>query len=324
MTRSLNIVFAGTPDFAARHLAALVSQGEHNIIAVYTQPDRPAGRGKQLQASEVKALAMLCDIPVYQPISLKTPEAQAELAALKPDLMVVVAYGLLLPQAVLDIPRIGCINVHGSILPRWRGAAPIQRAIEAGDKETGVTIMHMDAGLDTGPMLLISRCAIADDETSASLYDKLAQLGPIALQKVLAEIANDTAQSEAQDDAQSTYAKKIDKAEAEINWQEPATTIAQRIRAFNPAPVAFTLLDGERLKLWQAQANGHAHATNETHTCQPGEIIRADKNGVVIAAGQGSVVVTQLQLPGGKALPVQDILNGHAARLAPGTLLGKR
>lgn len=317
-SRSLNIIFAGTPDFAARHLAALVSQGEHNIIAVYTQPDRPAGRGKQLQASEVKALAMLCGIPVYQPISLKTPEAQAELAALKPDLMVVVAYGLLLPQAVLDIPRIGCINVHGSILPRWRGAAPIQRAIEAGDKETGVTIMHMDAGLDTGPMLLISRCAIADDETSASLYDKLAQLGPIALQEVLTEIANDTAQSETQDDAQSTYAKKIDKTEAEINWQESANSIAQRIRAFNPAPVAFTLLDGERLKLWQAQAS------KEKHNCQPGEIIRADKNGVVIAARQGSVVVTQLQLPGGKALPVQDILNGHAARLAPGTILGKQ
>ena len=316
-SRSLNIIFAGTPDFAARHLAALVSQGAHNIIAVYTQPDRPAGRGKQLQASEVKSLAMLCGIPVYQPATLKTPEAQAELAALKPDLMIVVAYGLLLPQAVLDIPRFGCINVHGSILPRWRGAAPIQRAIEAGDKETGVTIMQMDAGLDTGPMLLISSCEIATDETYGSLHDKLAQLGPLALQEVLADIANGTSEAEIQNDAESTYAKKIDKTETEINWQDSATQIANRIRAFNPAPVAFTLLDGERLKLW------HAQASDEKHNCLPGEIIRADKNGLAIAAGQGSVIITQLQLPGGKALPVQDILNGHAARLTVGTRLGQ-
>jgi methionyl-tRNA formyltransferase len=317
LSRSLNIIFAGTPDFAAQHLAALLSQNQHKIIAVYTQPDRPAGRGKQLQASPVKALAMLTGIPVYQPASLKTEEAQQQLAALKADLMIVVAYGLLLPQTVLDLPALGCINVHGSILPRWRGAAPIQRAIEAGDTETGVTIMQMDAGLDTGAILLISRCAINADETSASLYDKLAKLGPIALQETLTQIANGTAQPEAQDNAHSTYAKKIEKVEAQVNWHDSAETIAQRIRAFNPAPVAFTLLNGERVKLWQAIAV----EKNQSHAV-PGKILGADKNGLVVACGKGSVNITILQMENGKALPVNDILNGHAARLAVGTVFG--
>jgi methionyl-tRNA formyltransferase len=315
--RPLNIIFAGTPDFAAQHLAALLSQNQHKIIAVYTQPDRPAGRGKQLQASPVKALAMLTGIPVYQPASLKIEEAQQQLAALKADLMIVVAYGLLLPQTVLDLPTLGCINVHGSILPRWRGAAPIQRAIEAGDTETGVTIMQMDAGLDTGAILLISRCAINADETSASLYDKLAKLGPVALQETLTQIANGTTQPQAQDNAHSTYAKKIEKTEAQINWRDSAEVIAQRIRAFNPAPVAFTLLSGERVKLWQAIAV----EKHQLHRA-PGEILSADKNGLVIACAHGSVCITILQMENGKALPVNDILNGHAARLAIGTVFG--
>jgi methionyl-tRNA formyltransferase len=317
-SRPLKIVFAGTPDFAAQHLAALLNQNEHKIVAVYTQPDRPAGRGKQLQASHVKTLALLNGIPVYQPASLKTAEAQQELAALKADVMIVVAYGLLLPQTVLDIPPLGCINVHGSILPRWRGAAPIQRAIEAGDKETGVTIMQMDAGLDTGPILLISRCAIDDEETSATLYEKLAKLGPNALQKTLRQLADGTAAPESQDNSQSTYAKKIDKAEAEIDWQENAKIISQRIRGFNPAPVTFTTLNGERVKIW------HALATQNTAAnAQPGEIIQAEKDGLIVAAGEGSVVIKIMQMENGKALPVKDILNGHASRLTPGTVFGK-
>lgn len=317
-TRPLNIVFAGTPDFAAQHLAALLAQNEHKIIAVYTQPDRPAGRGKQLQASPVKTLALLNGIPVYQPSTLKTAEAQEELAALKPDVMVVVAYGLLLPQAVLDIPSLGCINVHGSILPRWRGAAPIQRAIEAGDAETGVTIMHMNAGLDTGPMLLISRCAIEENDTSATLYEKLARLGPAALQETLQQLANGSAVAIEQDNSQSTYAKKIEKAEAEIDWTQSATVIAQRIRAFNPAPVAFTTLQGERIKVWQAQVSNKSSLSGA-----PGEILHADKNGLIVATGQGNVTITVMQMENAKALAIKDILNGHAARLTAGTVFGQ-
>ena len=229
----LKLIFAGTPDFAARHLAALLSSG-HEVVAVYTQPDKPAGRGQKLTASPVKELALAHDLPVYQPASLRNEAAQAELAALGADLMVVVAYGLILPKAVLDTPRLGCINVHGSLLPRWRGAAPIQRSIWAGDAETGVTIMQMDVGLDTGAMIRKVSCPIAFDETSASLYDKLAELGPQALVDTLNAMAAGETAAEAQDDALANYAQKLSKEEARIDWSMEAVAIERCIRAFNP------------------------------------------------------------------------------------------
>ena len=240
----LKLIFAGTPDFAARHLAALLSSG-HEVVAVYTQPDKPAGRGQKLTASPVKELALAHDLPVYQPASLRNEAAQAELAALGADLMVVVAYGLILPKAVLDTPRLGCINVHGSLLPRWRGAAPIQRSIWAGDAETGVTIMQMDVGLDTGAMIRKVTCPIASDETSASLYDKLAGLGPQALVDTLdAMAAGDTA-AEPQDDALANYAEKLSKEEARIDWSMDAVAIARCIRAFNPWPISWFDVAGQ-------------------------------------------------------------------------------
>ncbi len=233
MSQSLRIVFAGTPDFAARHLAALLSS-EHEVIAVYTQPDRPASRGKKLTASPVKTIALEHDIPVYQPENFKSDEAKQELADLNADIMVVVAYGLLLPQVVLDTPKLGCINVHGSILPRWRGAAPIQRSIWAGDAETGVTIMQMDIGLDTGDMLKIATLPIEASDTSASMYEKLAGLGPDALIDCLADIATGKVEPVKQDDELANYAKKLSKEEARIDWNDDAAHIERCVRAFNP------------------------------------------------------------------------------------------
>ncbi len=273
----LRIIFAGTPDFAASHLQGLLDAGEHDIIAVYTQPDRPAGRGKKLKPSPVKALAEQQQLPVFQPASLRNEEAQQQLAELHADLMVVVAYGLLLPPPVLAVPRLGCINVHASLLPRWRGAAPIQRAIEAGDTDSGVTIMQMDIGLDTGDMLLKSRCAITAEDTAASLHDKLAELGVPALDNALRSLAAGEALPQKQDDALTCYADKISKAEALINWREPAELISRKIRAFNPFPIAFTLLNGERIKVWQA--------TVLNDDGQPGVISAADKNGIVVGCG---------------------------------------
>ncbi len=237
MSDSLKIIFAGTPDFAARHLAALLSS-KHEVVAVYTQPDRPAGRGKKLTASPVKLLALEHSIPVYQPATLRAEEAQQELAAIDADIMVVVAYGLLLPKVVLDTPRLGCINVHGSILPRWRGAAPIQRSIWAGDAETGVTIMQMDEGLDTGDMLKIATLSIDAKETSATLYERLAALGPDALVDCLGDIASGKAVAVKQDDEQANYAKKLSKEEAQIDWSMSAEAIERCIRAFNPWPMS--------------------------------------------------------------------------------------
>src|SRR5690606_5561398 len=233
----LRIVFAGTPEFAAAHLQALLD-AKLNIVAVYTQPDRPAGRGQKLTPSAVKKLALQHGLPVYQPQPLRAPEAQAELAALEADLLVVVAYGLILPQAVLDLPRLGCINSHASLLPRWRGAAPIQRAIEAGDDETGVTVMQMEAGLDTGPMLLKSRTPIGVDDTGGSLHDRLAEIGPVAVLQAIEGLAAGTLEAEVQDDSLATYAHKLSKAEARIDWARPARELALMIRAFNPWPLA--------------------------------------------------------------------------------------
>ncbi len=312
----MKIIFAGTPHFAATHLQALINDARHSVVAVYTQPDRPAGRGKKLTSSAVKLVALEHDLPVYQPQSLKAPEAQAVLAELGADIMVVVAYGLILPQAVLDTPRRGCINVHGSILPRWRGAAPIQRAIEAGDAETGVTIMQMDAGLDTGAMLSVARCPILDTDTSGALYDKLAELGAPALLQDLAKLEKGTAVGIAQDNQQSTYASKIDKTEALIDWSQSAVILDRRIRALNPFPAAYSLVDGQRLKVWTATLGPTDHADT------PGKIISADANSLVVACGQGSLVLTEIQLAGKSRMPVSEILKSRADLFAVDQQLG--
>lgn len=311
----LRIVFAGTPEFAAQHLDALVSS-HHELVGVYTQPDRPAGRGKKLQASPVKQRALAAGLQVYQPQHLKDAQAQQQLAELNADIMVVVAYGLLLPQTVLDMPRLGCINVHASILPRWRGAAPIQRAIEAGDAVTGITIMQMDAGLDTGQMLSIFECPITPTDTALDLHDRLAQIGPQALLQTLDEIARGEVHAETQDDQLATYARKLDKQEAQINWQEPAAIIARRIRAFNPFPVAYTLLHSERLRIYQA------HESDSAGDAAPGTVLENHKQ-LVVACGDGTALALDvLQLPGKKALPITAVLNGMAEKLSPGTKLG--
>lgn len=310
----LKLIFAGTPDFAARHLAALLSS-DHEVVAVYTQPDKPAGRGQKLTASPVKELALAHDLPIYQPASLRNEEAQAELAALGADLMVVVAYGLILPKAVLDTPRLGCLNVHGSLLPRWRGAAPIQRAIWAGDAETGVTIMQMDVGLDTGAMIRKVSCPIASDETSASLYDKLAELGPQALVDTLdAMAAGDTA-AEVQDDALANYAQKLSKEEARIDWSMEAIAIERCIRAFNPWPISWFEVAEQTIKVWQAEVIDSDHG-------QPaGTLLKADKQGIDVATGKGVLRLLTLQPPGKKAMSVPDLLNSRRDWFEPGTQL---
>ncbi|MEZ8037471.1 methionyl-tRNA formyltransferase [Vibrio crassostreae] len=314
MSQSLRIVFAGTPDFAARHLAALLSS-EHEVIAVYTQPDRPAGRGKKLTASPVKNIALENNIPVYQPENFKSDEAKQELADLNADIMVVVAYGLLLPQMVLDTPRLGCINVHGSILPRWRGAAPIQRSIWAGDKETGVTIMQMDIGLDTGDMLSIATLPIEATDTSASMYEKLAGLGPDALVECLSDIASGKAVAEKQDDELANYAKKLSKEEARINWSDEAAHIERCVRAFNPWPMSHFEAAENNIKVWQSRV------AEQTSDKPAGTILQADKTGIYVATGQGILVLEQLQVPGKKAMSVQDILNSRASWFEVGTQL---
>ncbi len=311
----LRLVFAGTPDFAATHLAALLAS-RHRIVAVYTQPDRPAGRGKKLAASPVKQLALNHQLPVYQPATLRTPTVLAELAALAADVMVVVAYGLLLPQSVLATPRLGCINVHASLLPRWRGAAPIQRAIAAGDRETGICIMQMEAGLDTGPVLKRVVCPIAADDTSATLLDKLAALGGAALLQALDELDRGTATPEPQDDERATYAAKLTKAEAELDWRLGAYELDRRIRAFNPQPVAFTRLNGEPLRIWRALPDAVSSAAT------PGTLLAADRTGLRVACGEGTLRLTMVQLPGKSPLPVADLLNSRAGQLRPGVVLG--
>ena len=310
----LKLIFAGTPDFAARHLAALLSS-DHEVVAVYTQPDKPAGRGQKLTASPVKDLALAHDLPVYQPASLRNEEAQAELAALGADLMVVVAYGLILPKAVLDTPRLGCLNVHGSLLPRWRGAAPIQRAIWAGDAETGVTIMQMDVGLDTGAMIRKVSCTIASDETSASLYDKLAELGPQALVDTLDAMAAGDTTAEAQDDALANYAQKLSKEEARIDWSMEAVAIERCIRAFNPWPISWFEVADQTIKVWQAEV------IDSDHGQSAGTLLKADKQGIDVATGKGVLRLLTLQPPGKKAMSVPDLLNSRRDWFEPGTQL---
>ena len=312
MTTPLRIIFAGTPDFAARHLQALLDS-EHQVVAAYTQPDRPAGRGQQLQPSAVKQLALKHNVAVHQPKSLKKAAAQAELAALKADLMVVVAYGLILPQAVLDTPQFGCINVHGSLLPRWRGAAPIQRAIWAGDTQTGVTIMQMDAGLDTGDMLSKVSCNIEATDTSASLYEKLAVLGPEALLAALGKLTDLQQLAQPQDDNQACYAEKLHKDEALLDFNKDAVALEREIRAFNPWPVSYLALPQGNVKVWAAQADMTAEAT------VPGKVLQAGKQGIAISCANGILNITQLQPPGKKPMSAADFLNGRSDWLTVGS-----
>ena len=314
MTPPLRIIFAGTPDFAAHHLRALLDSS-HQLVAVYTQPDRPAGRGKKLQASPVKELALAHSLPVYQPPTLKAAPAQQELRELNADIMVVVAYGLLLPQQVLDTPRLGCINVHASLLPRWRGAAPIQRAIEAGDRESGVTIMQMDAGLDTGAMLHKASCPITDSDTAADLEARLVDVGTPALLQALQQLAAGEAEGQQQDDSQSCYAGKISKQEAAVDWHRPAAELDRQIRAFYPFPISHTQLGGERLRIHAATA------VKLPHSEAPGTIIKADANGILVTCGEYALCLTRLQLPGKKALTAAEVLNGYAELFSPGRVL---
>ena len=309
----MKIIFAGTPAFAATHLQSIIDQGQHEVLAVYTQPDRPAGRGKKLTASAVKLLAEQYNLPLFQPESLKMPDQQQLLSQHNADLMVVVAYGLLLPQAVLDIPRLGCINVHASLLPRWRGAAPIQRAIEAGDSETGVSIMQMEAGLDTGPVISKAHCDIEANDTSVTLFEKLADLGGPALLSALSKIESGTALASAQDGQQSTYAHKIDKSEALINWSDSATSIARKIRAFNPFPVAYTQIDDLRIKVWTAQV------VESPAIGEPGAVLHSSSEGLVVQCGSGHLLVSEIQLPGKSRMAVSEILKSRADQFSTGT-----
>jgi len=312
--KNLNIIFAGTPEFAAKHLEQLIAEG-YNIIACYTQPDRPAGRGKKLQPSAVKQVALEHGIPVCQPASLKADDALSELAQWNADLMIVVAYGLLLPKAALDTPKHGCINVHGSILPKWRGAAPIQRAVLEGDVETGVTIMQMDVGLDTGDMLFVETCEISETDTSGSVYEKLQEIGPGALLKTVDDIATGSINPIKQDDALATYAHKLTKQEAAIDWTDSSVNIERKIRGYQPWPVAYTEFSGNTVKVWQA-------SVSETPTGRPaGEIISSDKSGIQIATGEGSITITSLQPQGKKAMSAADFINGRADWVAPGSQL---
>ena len=309
----MKLIFAGTPEFAATALAAILAAG-HEVALVLTQPDRPAGRGMALQASPVKRLAEQHGIPVFQPLTLKDVAAQERVSAVGADVMVVAAYGLILPQAVLDMPRFGCINIHASLLPRWRGAAPIQRAILAGDARTGVCIMQMEAGLDTGPILLSESLAIDAADTAATLHDRLADLGASLIVNALGRLPLPVS-AQAADGV--TYAAKLEKSDALIDWSKSAVDIDRQVRAFNPFPVAMTTLDGSPLKVWAAQLEPADRCCPNT---LPGELIIADRRGIVVACGSGALCITELQKAGGKRLQAAQFLAGHP--LAAGTSLG--
>jgi len=300
----MNIVFAGTPDFSVPALQALLDSA-HDVVAVYTQPDRPSGRGRKTSASPVKQLARQYEVAVYQPVSLKSTEAQQALAALQPDLMVVVAYGLILPAVVLAVPRLGCVNVHASLLPRWRGAAPIQRAILAGDRDTGVCLMQMDAGLDTGPVLACVKVAIQADDTGSRLHDRLAQQGAQLLSDKLTAIEQGELEPRQQDETRACYASKLQKAEARIDWSMTADEILRRIRAFNAWPVAETRYADRQLRIWDAQLlAGDADAL-------PGTVLVAGKQGIEVACGKDRLLLLRLQLPGGRTLTAGEFINAH-------------
>jgi methionyl-tRNA formyltransferase len=306
----MRVIFAGTPEFAATALQAVLAAG-HDVPLVLTQPDRPAGRGMAMQASAVKQLALKQGLPLYQPSSLKSGELRQPILEAKPDLMVVAAYGLILPQAALDIPRLGCVNIHASLLPRWRGAAPIQRAILAGDSETGVTIMRMEAGLDTGPMLLRESLAIAEGDTAATLHDKLAELGARLIVEALPRLERGELAGEIQPSDGVCYAPKLEKAEAALDWRRPAVELDRAVRAFNPFPGAFGQVDGQVIKVWRAErVSGQG---------VPGIVLAAGADGIVVACGEGALCLTELQKSGGKRLAAADFLHGFP--LKPGQRL---
>jgi len=302
----VRIIFAGTPAFAAAYLEALLQQSEHQLVAAYTQPDRRAGRGKKVLSSPVKALALEAGIPVHQPLSLKSTEEQHLLASYNADIMVVVAYGMLLPPEVLAIPQCGCINVHASLLPRWRGAAPIERAIAAGDNKTGVTIMQMDVGLDTGDMLCKVSCSIESNDTGDSLREKLTAIGRPALLSSLRDIEAGNIAREVQDDTQSNYAKKLEKAEAQLNWREPAEQLERTTRAFFSAMPCYALLDDQRIRIHRASVFALDGASSES----AGKILRVGSEGIIVQCGNGQIALEVVQLAGGKAMSIQDLLNG--------------
>ncbi|GGP26101.1 methionyl-tRNA formyltransferase [Silvimonas amylolytica] len=307
----MKLIFAGTPDFAAAALKALIDAG-HEIALVLTQPDRPSGRGMKLTASPVKQLALQYSLPVYQPEKLRLPEQQAPLAGIEADVMIVAAYGLILPQAVLDLPRLGCLNIHASLLPRWRGAAPIQRAILAGDAETGITIMQMDAGLDTGDMLSIHRVPITTDDNASTLHDKLAVSGAGAIVEALANLPVLQAARQQQPETGVTYAEKLRKEESHVDWQHSAAQLDRMIRAFNPFPSAQTTLAGEAMKIWRAEPVAGNGA--------PGEVLQADRHGLIVATGEGALKLIEVQKAGGKRMDAAALIAGSG--IAAGTVLG--
>jgi len=307
----MKVIFAGTPDFAVVALKALI-QSPHDVLAVYTQPDKPAGRGLKLTVSPVKECAIAHELPVYQPLTLKTENEQKIISDFYADVLVVVAYGMLLPSAVLSIPRLGCINIHPSLLPRWRGAAPIQRTIYEGDKTTGVTIIQMDEGLDTGAILLQRSCPMAPDETTQTLHVKLAKEGAELLIETLNLLETGTIKAQPQNNSLATYANKISKEEALIDWMQPAIELEQEIRAFNPWPIAHTSWQGQHVRIWQAKV------IDQLSTAEPRTITHASREGIDVATGSGVLRLLQLQLPGGKVISVADFYNAKRDLLIEG------
>lgn len=302
MENNLKIIFAGTPHFAEAALKSLIEQGLE-VVAVLTQPDRPAGRGMQLKPSPVKEYALQHNLEVLQPTTLKKPEIQQQLASYQADLMVVAAYGLILPKEVLQTPRLGCLNIHASLLPRWRGAAPIQRAILAGDSETGITIMQMDAGLDTGAMLLKKICVIDRADNASTLHDKLAVLGATSIVEALQLMQQGKLSGEVQDEQYATYAAKLSKEEALLDWTKSAEELGRAVRAYNPFPVANTMINAVPIKIWQAGVLAESGGV-------PGEIRRIEKNALIVACGQGALSLEILQKPNSKMLPTAQFLQG--------------